>query len=100
MRIDDHLLAFPVLAPARSRTGDFLCIAFPSLLLLVCLPWRVQAEKPAAPIDANGLVGLWGSDRFFGPEVRGVLMVVKRAPDWRASIGGYSVPMELKAGAA
>src|SRR5713101_1820790 len=100
MRIDDHLLAFPVLRPARSRTGDFLCVAFPTLLLLVSLPWRVQAEEAAGPIDANGLVGLWGSDRFFGPEVRGVLTVVKRGPDWRASIAGYSVPMELKAGAA
>lgn len=75
-------------------------VAFPALLLFVCLPGWVQAQKPVAPIDANGLVGLWGSDRFFGPEVRGLLTVVKRGPDWSASIAGYSVPMEVKAGAA
>src|ERR1700687_3012761 len=100
MRIHDHLLPCPGLAPARSRIGHFLCVAFPTLLLLVCLPWRAWAQEPAAPIDANGLAGLWGSDRFFGPEVRGALTVVKRGPDWSASIAGYSVPMELKAGAA
>jgi len=100
MRINDHLLSWTGLAPARCRIGQLLCVAFLILLLFVCLPWRVQAQKPAAPIDADRLVGLWGSDRFFGPEVRGVLTVVKRGAGWRASIAGYSVPMELKAGAA
>jgi CubicO group peptidase (beta-lactamase class C family) len=37
------------------------------------------------------LVGLWGSEHIYGPQVRGELTVDGRFEPWRASIGGYAV---------
>jgi hypothetical protein len=39
------------------------------------------------------LVGLWGSEVVFGPEIRGELTIVQQGPDWSASIAGIEVPV-------
>jgi CubicO group peptidase (beta-lactamase class C family) len=46
------------------------------------------------PIEGDSLVGLWGAERSFGPEVRGVLTIDGRAEPWWAEISGYRVRVE------
>jgi CubicO group peptidase (beta-lactamase class C family) len=42
----------------------------------------------------ESLVGLWGVERNFGPEVRGELTLEAHGASWRARIGAYSVAVE------
>jgi CubicO group peptidase (beta-lactamase class C family) len=43
---------------------------------------------PAAAQPADPLVGLWGAQLNFGPELRGELVVARTARGWTAEIGG------------
>src|SRR5579871_712194 len=47
---------------------------------------------------AAGLIGLWGCERTFGPEVQGRLTIVEKEGAWRAEIGGFTVPAECANG--
>jgi hypothetical protein len=49
----------------------------------------------SATAQDTSLVGLWSSKRWFGPEVRGELMVRKTADGWRASIGARSAEVRI-----
>ncbi|RKG56035.1 class C beta-lactamase-related serine hydrolase [Corallococcus sp. AB011P] len=46
------------------------------------------------PEDA--LVGIWGSERVLGPQVRGELTLVRAGNSWRASIAGFDVPARVE----
>ncbi len=48
-----------------------------------------SAAAAAVPSQATSIVGLWGSERSFGPRVRGELVVDGRTAPWQASIDGY-----------
>jgi CubicO group peptidase (beta-lactamase class C family) len=48
---------------------------------------------------APALVGLWGCERTFGPEVvHGRLTLVQQGAQWRAEIAGHEVPVEFADG--
>jgi CubicO group peptidase (beta-lactamase class C family) len=62
---------------------------------LVCLfigSFLMLTPGHATEDVAARLVGLWGSEVVFGPEVRGVLTLAKQGSDWRASIAGFEAP--------
>jgi CubicO group peptidase (beta-lactamase class C family) len=58
--------------------------------LFMVLPSGLTSDD-AAP----HLVGLWGCERVFGPEVRGELTMVQQCPDWHASITGFEAPVRV-----
>ena len=41
----------------------------------------------------SSLVGLWTAKKYFGPYVRGRLVVDRRGGEWRAEIAGRSAPV-------
>ncbi|MBN8228220.1 serine hydrolase [Corallococcus macrosporus] len=43
-------------------------------------------------MPADPLVGIWGSERVLGPQVRGELTLVRDGNAWRARIAGFDVP--------
>lgn len=49
--------------------------------------------------EAAELIGLWGSERTFGPEARGELEIVQEGISWRAKIAGLEAPVSFKDGA-
>ena len=48
----------------------------------------VVAQSAAPAGDAARFVGLWGTTRSFGPEIRGELTITLAAGGPRAAIGG------------
>ena len=61
------------------------------LLLLVLLTPGLRADDPP-PASPDKLIGLWGSERVFGPLVQGMLTLDSRSGVWHASIAGFDVP--------
>ncbi|NNB93912.1 serine hydrolase [Corallococcus exiguus] len=59
-------------------------------LLLATLSQGVALAQGADP--AKALVGTWGGERTYGPEVRGELTLFRDPGGWRASIGGITAP--------
>ena len=59
-----------------------------ALLGVAVLIGAVRLQLSGPQID---IVGLWGAERSFGPEVRGLLTVDGRQDPWRARIAGYEV---------
>ena len=57
------------------------------LVLLLALHATAYAEAPSA----DKLVGLWGSERVFGPAVHGSLTLDTRGKTWQAEIAGFRV---------
>src|ERR1700693_6277876 len=53
------------------------------------------AQSAAPPADAARLLGLWGTTRSFGPEIRGELSIARAGDAWRATIGGTSAPVRM-----
>jgi hypothetical protein len=43
----------------------------------------------------TSLVGLWSSKRYFGPEVRGELIVQRTGGRWQASIGARTADVRV-----
>jgi len=58
---------------------------------------RLAASSPDD--SAADLIGLWGCERSFGPDVRGELTIVERGSKWRAAIAGFEVPATNNGGA-
>lgn len=50
----------------------------------------VQTQAPAS---LQGLAGLWGCERTFGPAVGGELTIDGRSEPWLAQIGGYQLTL-------
>ncbi|MFE8595383.1 serine hydrolase domain-containing protein [Archangium violaceum] len=72
-----------------------------ALLVLMAVPYPSSAEEPASPAGADPaarLVGVWGSERVFGPEVRGELTLVRDGNTWQARIAGFEVAGRLEKG--
>ncbi|WP_223633523.1 serine hydrolase [Corallococcus sp. EGB] len=46
-------------------------------------------------MPADPLVGIWGSERVLGPQVRGELTLVQDGSAWRARIAGFDVPARV-----
>lgn len=65
------------------------------LLLLLCATVPGQAPAQATPPEAGVLAGVWGTELSLGRLVRGALTIDGREPDWRASIAGFDVPVQL-----
>ncbi|MCE9669843.1 beta-lactamase family protein [Myxococcus stipitatus] len=63
--------------------------------LLVLVPWLVVAA-PARVDPAEALIGVWGSERVLGPQVRGELTLVRRGEVWRARIAGFDAPARVE----
>lgn len=62
-------------------------------LILICLallPSLLHAD--AAPAD-DKLVGLWGSERVFGPAAQGPLTLDGRGEDWQVELAGFKAPV-------
>lgn len=49
--------------------------------------------------DDARLVGLWGTTRHFGPEIRGELTIVRTGAEARASIAGIGAPAQFRGSA-
>ena len=74
---------------------EILAIAL--MALIASFPVQSSAQDTAIATDdasKGALVGLWGAEQVFGPLVRGNLIIDGRAPQWRASIAGFDVPVE------
>lgn len=50
------------------------------------------AAQPAEPADSD-MVGLWEAKRIFGPEVKGLLLILRRDGRLVADIAGFTVPV-------
>ena len=61
------------------------------LVLLIVRPC-VAADAPATSPDK--LIGLWGSERVFGPVAQGTLTIDSRGQTWRAQISGFQVQVD------
>ena len=61
---------------------------------LLVTPLPIFSQDAAAD-----LVGLWGSERTFGPEARGELTIMQEGTSWRAMIGGIEAPVRFAGGA-
>jgi CubicO group peptidase (beta-lactamase class C family) len=70
---------------ARRLLGVFLAV--------LSSPALAQTVAPAG--DTARLLGLWGTTRSFGPEIRGELTVFRAGDGWRATIGGTSAPVRM-----
>ena len=64
------------------RRIAFLCL---TLFAAGC-----HAGTPAS----DKLVGLWGSERVFGPQVSGALTLDGRGDSWQAAIGGFTAAVQ------
>jgi CubicO group peptidase (beta-lactamase class C family) len=62
------------------------------ILLLALAPAAIAADAP--PTSPDKLIGLWGSERVFGPLVQGELTLDGRSSDWHASIAGFDVAVQ------
>lgn len=68
-----------------NRPGIVRLLASALLSLSLVLP--ASAEGPA--LAGPDPVGLWGGERFFGPEVRGPLLLERNGESWRLTIAGF-----------
>ena len=68
--------------------------SLPSLVVLFALLScsSAPAAKPEPRQAADELIGLWGSEKTFGPWIKGELVVDGRSSEWRARIAGFDVP--------
>ena len=64
------------------RRIAFLCLAL------------FAAACSASPPASDKLIGIWGSERVFGPAVSGVLTLDGRGDTWQASIAGFTAPVQ------
>lgn len=62
------------------------------ILGFLCLVLFAVAAHAAAPSD-DRLVGLWGVERVFGPQVQGTLSIDSRNDAWIAELDGYQAPV-------
>src|SRR5450432_1070036 len=69
-----------------------LVFAAAALLGLIASVGRPQST----PGDEARLVGLWGTTRHFGPEVRGELTIVRSGAGARVSIAGIGAPARFR----
>src|SRR5579863_370077 len=63
-----------------------------STLPLLLSLFSTQAVAGGVPGDR--LIGLWGSERVFGPAASGTLTLDGRGGDWQASIAGFTATVE------
>jgi CubicO group peptidase (beta-lactamase class C family) len=56
-------------------------------------PAPAQSAAPAG--DAARFLGLWGTTRSFGPQIRGELTLTRAGEGWRAAIGGTWAPGQM-----
>ncbi len=63
-------------------------------ILPLCLCLFVCLAEADAPPAADKLVGLWGSERSFGPVAQGSLTVDGRSEPWQASIAGFQIAVQ------
>lgn len=62
---------------------------FPAFILLMSATGALAAGS-----SADKLVGLWGSERSFGPVAQGALTLDGRSEPWRASVAGFEVSVQ------
>ena len=66
--------------------------------VMAVLATAAPAQSTAPSSDETRLIGLWGTTRSFGPEIRGELTLARAGNGWRASIAGTSAHAELRNG--
>jgi len=59
-------------------------------------PAQGTAQPGDAATSAAGLVGLWGSDRLFGPQIGGELTIARSGDQWTARIAGYTAAVRIE----
>ena len=62
--------------------------------LLLSLRLLAQPQERTAR-----LVGLWGGEQNFGPQIRGELTILRSGKEWTATIGGIRAPVHMERGA-
>lgn len=63
------------------------------LLSLFCLAFFAAGlHADTSPAD-DKLVGLWGVERVFGPQVQGAISIDSRSDVWVADVAGYQAPV-------
>lgn len=66
-------------------------------MALTMLLVGMTAAVVAQPRSDDDLVGLWGADRVFGPELRGELLLRRVADRWIATLGGAEASASVTA---
>lgn len=61
---------------------------------MTCASLVIAVAASAQPARTTDLEGLWVAHARYGPDVRGRLMILKRADDLVADIAGFSVPVK------
>lgn len=56
------------------------------------------AAQALAPKPGDDVVGLWGSETSFGPQVRGRITLERQASTWTMRVGGFEVTAAVSAG--
>lgn len=64
-------------------------------ILLLTLPTVAAQPAPQAQPAPPDLTGLWAATVRFGPDIRGPLILLRGAGEWRADIAGFSVPVRV-----
>lgn len=59
--------------------------------VLACLAAPLHGQGAAA----DSLVGLWGAEATFGPQVRGELVLARGEGGWTARVGGFEAPAQV-----
>lgn len=68
-----------------------------SLLAIAALPAALAKAQPSAdpgPSTPANLEGLWSAKKWFGPEIKGDLIIARTASGLRAEIGGFYAPVK------
>ena len=60
--------------------------------ILLAAPACAMAADPSPSTDK--LVGVWGSERVFGPAVAGSLTLDGRSEPWQARVAGFGVSVQ------
>ena len=69
-----------------------LLSALISVAVLMSLPVLAAQDCP------DRLVGVWGAEVSFGPQIRGTLTIFRRGTEWNASISGFDVVAQVNNG--
>jgi CubicO group peptidase (beta-lactamase class C family) len=80
-----------------TRSGENLA-PFIVAGVMAVLAAAAPAQSPTTSSDETRLIGLWGTTRSFGPEIRGELTLAQAGDGLRASIAGTSAHSELRHG--
>ncbi|WP_224364586.1 serine hydrolase domain-containing protein [Hyalangium versicolor] len=79
--------------------GFFFFVVLLALLVAPASFAQPSAGDAGVASSAARLVGIWGAERHFGPEVQGTLLLTRSGDQWVARLGGFEVSGRAEKGA-